>query len=68
MEDRLLQKVALKIGGEEAIKIVEELKKKGKLTEEELAKATNIKLSDIRKILFKLHNFSLVTSEGVQDK
>ncbi len=67
VDESLLYKVASKIGGEEAVKIVKELKKKGKATEEELAKETDIKLSELRKILFKLHSFSLVTSENVQD-
>ena len=67
MDESLLYKVALKIGGDEAVKIVGELKKRGKATEEELAKATGIKLNEIRKILIRLHNFSLVTSENVQD-
>lgn len=57
-----------KIGGEDAEKIVKFLVEKGKATEDEIAKATDVKLNEIRKILFKLHNFNLASSESVQDK
>lgn len=67
-EALLLDKVVEKIGGEAAVKIVNELKKREKTTEEELVKSTGVKLTEVRKILFKLHNFSIVSSETVQDK
>jgi transcription initiation factor TFIIE subunit alpha len=67
MGESLLYRVVSKIGGDDAVKIVSELKKRGKATEEDLAKATGIRLNEIRKILIRLHNFSLVTSESIQD-
>jgi len=68
LDEELLIKAVDKIGSEDAVKIVKELLHRGKATEDELAKATGVKLNDIRKILFKLHSFSLAFSESVQDK
>lgn len=68
MDEALLYKVVSKIGGADAVKLVKQLKKMGKATEEDLAKTTEIKLNELRKKLFKLHSFSLVTSESVQDE
>jgi len=68
MDEALLYKVVSKIGGEDAVKLVKHLKKAGKATEEDLTKATNINLNELRKTLFKLNSFSLVASENVQDE
>ncbi|MFH1327280.1 MAG: transcription factor [Candidatus Bathyarchaeota archaeon] len=67
-DKHLLCKVVEKIGGENAVKIVEVLLDKTKATEDELARGTGIKLNEIRKILFKLNSFSLAFSESLQDK
>lgn len=56
------------IGGEDAVKVAKDIIEKGKATEDELTKDTGVKLPDLRKIMFKLKNFSLVTSESIQDK
>ena len=68
MSNSLLRLVASKIGGEVAVKLVSELKKRGKATEDELAKNTNIKLNELRKTLFRLQKFSIITPEVVHDK
>ena len=68
MDEALLYKVASKIGGDYAVRIVNQLKKVGRATEEDLTKATNIKLNELRKVLFKLNSFSLAASESVQDE
>lgn len=60
--------VASKIGGDTAVKLISELKKRKKATEDELAKNTKIRLNELRKILFKLQKFSIITPEVVQDK
>jgi transcription initiation factor TFIIE subunit alpha len=65
-DDLLL--IADKIGGETAVKIVSELEKKGLSTADEIAKNTGLNLVEIRKNLFKLKNFSIITSEIVQDR
>ncbi len=67
MDKDLLYDVILKIGGEDAVKLAKELQGRKQATEDDLSKATGIKLNDVRKILFKVHCFSLVTSESIQD-
>ncbi len=64
----MLRLVASKIGGEVAVKLVSELRKRGRATEDELAKNTKVKLNELRKTLFHLQKFSVVTPEVVQDK
>lgn len=68
MNGEILRLVASKIGGEVAVKLVSELKKRGRATEDELAKNTKIKLNELRKTLFTLQKFSIITPEVVQDK
>ncbi|RLI27352.1 MAG: transcription factor [Candidatus Hecatellales archaeon] len=67
-DGEILRLVASKIGGEVAVKLVSELKKRGRATEDDLAKNTNIKLNELRKTLFTLQKFSIITPEIVQDK
>lgn len=68
MNGEILRLVASKIGGEIAVKLVSELKRRGRATEDELTKATKIKLNELRKTLFNLQKFSIITPEVVQDK
>lgn len=67
VDEALLYQVVSRFG-DDAVNIVKELMAKGKATEDELSRATGVKLNEIRKILFKLHNFSLAFSESVQDE
>ncbi|MFQ5998903.1 MAG: transcription factor [Candidatus Bathyarchaeia archaeon] len=67
VEDDFLLTAVSKID-KEAVKIVKELTDRGKATEDELARATGLKINEIRKILFKLNSFSLAFSDTVQDK
>jgi transcription initiation factor TFIIE subunit alpha len=68
MNVEILRLVASKIGGEVAVKLVSELNKRGRVTEDDLAKNTKIKLNELRKTLFTLQKFSIITPEVVQDK
>ena len=52
--DDILSKVANVIGVEDAIKVVMALRELGEVTDDQLLPQTEIKLNDIRKILFKL--------------
>ncbi|MEM3736810.1 MAG: transcription factor [Candidatus Bathyarchaeia archaeon] len=67
VDESLLYRVVSRFG-EDAVKIMKELMAKGKATEDELARATGVKLNDIRRILFKLSNFSLTFTESIQDE
>jgi transcription initiation factor TFIIE subunit alpha len=62
-----LMKVVGKIGGQDAVKIINILKNFGEATDEMIAKESEIKLNDVRKILYKLYSSTLVTSARVRE-
>lgn len=64
----LLSQIAVALGGEEAIKVVKELRELGKATDDQLAQRTSIPLNDVRKILYALQSASLVTVDRTRDK
>ncbi|MEM2897646.1 MAG: transcription factor [Candidatus Bathyarchaeia archaeon] len=66
LEEEML-KVASRIGGEDAVKIVHALRKLGEATDDAIANETGIKLNDVRKILYKLYDCTLVSSTRVRD-
>jgi transcription initiation factor TFIIE subunit alpha len=68
VDDKTLQKVAEAFGGEEAVQIVNVLKKTGETTDDEIATQTEIRLNTVRKILYKLYDHSLVGLRRSRDK
>jgi transcription initiation factor TFIIE subunit alpha len=56
------------IGGEDAVKIILYLKNVGKATNDQILAETEIPLNEIRKILFKLYNYSIVQCDRLRDK
>ena len=66
--DDILSKVANVIGGEDAVKVVMALKELKEATDDQLLPKTEMKLNDIRKILFKLYNYSIVQCNSSRDK
>ena len=66
LEEEML-KVAGRIGGEDAVKIIHALKKLGEATDDTIANETEIKLNDVRKILYKLYDCTLVSSTRIRD-
>lgn len=64
----VLTKVVRVIGGEEAVKVVLALKELKEATDDQLLSKTEMKLNDIRKILFKLYNYSIVQCDRSRDK
>ena len=66
--DDILSKVANVIGGEDAIKVVMALKELKEATDDQLLPKTEMKLNDIRKMLFKLYNHSIVQCDVSRDK
>lgn len=62
-----LMKVVEKIGGQDAVKVVEALKKLGEATDEALANESGVKLNDVRKILYRLYDSALLSSTRVRD-
>ncbi|MFH0748906.1 MAG: transcription factor [Candidatus Bathyarchaeota archaeon] len=66
--DDVLCKVARIIGGEDAVKIILMLKELGVTTDDQMLSKTELKLNDVRKILFKLYNYSIVQCDRSRDK
>jgi transcription initiation factor TFIIE subunit alpha len=63
-----LIKVAKIIGGEEAVKIVEALSQADEMAEDEIVSKTGVKLNDVRKILYRLYEHSIVGLRRTRDK
>jgi transcription initiation factor TFIIE subunit alpha len=74
VDDEILRKVARIIAGEEAIKIVMALKELKAATDDQILShitkntETELKLNDVRKMLFKLYNNSIVQCDGLRDE
>jgi len=74
VDDDVLMKVAKVISGEEAVQIVMALKKFKEATDDQILSyiaedaETEFKLNDVRRILFKLYNHSIVQCDGVRDE
>jgi len=68
VDNKTLQRVAEAFGGEEAVQIVSVLKETGETTDDEIAAQTEIRLNTVRKILYKLYDYSLVGLRRSRDK
>ncbi len=68
IENNTLYKIAEVIGGKEAVKIVEVLSQVDETTDEEIVAKTEINLNNVRKILYKLYDHSLVALRRTRDK
>ncbi len=66
--DDVISKVANALGGEDAVKIVMALKDLKEATDDQLIPKTEMRLNDIRKILFNLYNHSIVQCYTTRDK
>lgn len=67
IDDTTLMKVAEALGEEEAVKIIEILKNSDEITDDEIANKTGIRLNNVRKILYKLYDHSLVSLRRTRD-
>jgi len=63
-----LMKVAGILGGEEAVKIVEILSQVDEVTDEEIVAKSNIRLNNVRKILYRFYDHSIVALRRTRDK
>ena len=68
VSDETLIKVAKVIGGENAVKIIEALNQADEMTEEDIVAKTGIKLNEVRKTLYKLHEHSIVALRRTREK
>src|SRR5512136_365771 len=67
IDDPTLTKVALALGGEEAVQLIAHLKGVEEITDDEIANKTGIRLNSVRKILYKLYDHSLVSLRRTRD-
>lgn len=67
IDDATLMKVAEALGEEEAVKLIEILKNSDEITDDEIANKTGIRLNNVRKILYKLYDHSLVSLRRTRD-
>jgi transcription initiation factor TFIIE subunit alpha len=65
--EELLTKAAKIVGGEDAVKVVDAIKTLGETTDDKIAMETGMRLNDVRKILYKLSNHSIVSSTRSRD-
>lgn len=66
--DEELMKVARLFGGDDAVTVVNILKKKSEATDEMLANESTVRLNTVRKILYKLYDHGLVSCTRVRDE
>jgi transcription initiation factor TFIIE subunit alpha len=60
--------IARAIGGEEGVEIISILRDAEEVTVEELTSKTGIQINNVRKLLYKFYNHSLVSSRRFRDK
>ena len=68
VSDETLYGIANVLGGEQGVEVIKVLKDKQDITVEDISAATNIQINDVRKLLYKFYNHSLVTSKRFRDK
>jgi transcription initiation factor TFIIE subunit alpha len=66
--DEELAKVARLFGGEDAVTVINILKKKSEATDEMLATESTVRLNTVRKILYKFYDHGLVSCTRVRDE
>ncbi len=67
IDDSTLTKVALALGEDDAVTLIEHLKVVEEITDDEIANKTSIRLNSVRKILYKLYDHSLVSLRRTRD-
>jgi transcription initiation factor TFIIE subunit alpha len=68
VNEETLLNIARVLGGEDGVKIIEVLNERENITVEELAEVTEIQINDVRKLLYRFYNHSLVTNRRFRDK
>lgn len=68
VNDETLMNLAEVLGGEEGIVIIKILKEKDNITVEEIAEKSEIMINNVRRLLYRFYNHSLVTNRRFRDK
>jgi transcription initiation factor TFIIE subunit alpha len=64
----LLAQIAQVLGGDEAVTVVKALQEMGEATDDQLAVKTGVRINNIRKILYRLYDHSLVSNKRLRDE
>jgi len=68
VDDNTITKVAEVLGEEEAVQIVDVLRNSSEITDDKIANKTGIRLNEVRKILYRLYDHSLVGLRRSRDQ
>jgi transcription initiation factor TFIIE subunit alpha len=68
VSDDTIVSIARVLGGDQGIEIIKALKETPDITVEDISLKTNLQINDVRKLLYKFYNHSLVTSKRFRDK
>lgn len=68
VDDNTMTKVAEVLGEEEAVQIIDVLRDSSEITDDKIAGKTGIRLNEVRKILYKLYDHSLVGLRRSRDQ
>ena len=68
VSDETLDQISFILGGEEGVVIIDAIREEDEITVEEIAEETGIQINEVRKILYRFYNHSLVTSRRFRDK
>jgi transcription initiation factor TFIIE subunit alpha len=68
VSNETLYEIAHVLGGEDGIAIIKALEGDQDITVEEISQKTEIQINEVRKLLYKFHYHSLVTSRRFRDK
>ncbi|MBS7658014.1 MAG: transcription factor [Candidatus Bathyarchaeia archaeon] len=67
IDDQIIE-VAKFFGGDEGVKIIQVLEKLGEATDETLAIESGVKLSNVRKFLYKMYSHGLISAVRAKDE
>jgi transcription initiation factor TFIIE subunit alpha len=68
VSDETIDQIAFILGGEDGIRIIDVIRNVEEITVEEISEQTDIQINDVRRILYRFYNHSLVTSRRFRDK
>lgn len=68
VSDETLYEIAKVLGGDDGVAIIKVLEENEDITVEEISQKTDIQINEVRKLLYKFYNHSLVNSRRFRDK
>ncbi len=68
VNNETLYNIARVLGGDDGVRIIGILSEHRNITVEELTETTEIQINDVRKLLYRFYNHSLITNRRFRDK